>query len=165
MSDGIGSASKELQVKVTASPLVVIERPVESAFEPGNIEFAGRARDYLNTAIGPEFLQWYLATGTSQFALLQSGGATFTYRFLSQGSYTVALACPDSNGVTGTGTKSISIINARPVCVVSLPADNSPFAANTPVSFAGIANEVCLIIGQIAAVDKLQCFACCIFFE
>lgn len=141
VSDGIGSATKELQVKVTAAPLVVVERPVETNFEPGNIEFAGRARDYLNAAIGPEFLRWYLATGTSQFALLQTGGATFSYRFTTQGSYTVALECPDSNGITGTGTKNISIINAKPLCIVSLPADNSPFAANTPVSFAGIAND------------------------
>jgi hypothetical protein len=141
VSDGIGLATKELSLKVTSAPLAKIDLPVASDFEPGVIEFYGSGRDYLNSAIAAGFLNWYLATGSSELALQKGGAASFSYRFLSQGSYTVALTCTDDNGVTSTATKDISIINARPVCVIAAPANNSTFPGNTAINFIGVVND------------------------
>ncbi|GAB4270821.1 MAG: hypothetical protein Kow0029_07930 [Candidatus Rifleibacteriota bacterium] len=141
VSDGVEKATKQLSLRVTSTPLAIIEKPVETAFEPGFIEFFGRARDYLNTAIPPTSFKWYVATGTSDFALQKTGVATFTYFFATKGSYTVALQCTDSDGSVGTGTKEISIINARPVCSIISPANDSTFLKNTAVTFNGVVND------------------------
>ncbi|MBU1105449.1 MAG: NHL repeat-containing protein [Candidatus Riflebacteria bacterium] len=141
VTDGIGTASKEIQVRITSVPTVTINKPTATAFEPGLIVFTGIARDYLNTAISPDSMRWYVATGTAAVVLSQTGGATFTWQFMSQGSYTVALEAFDANGVTGTGTKNIAIINGRPVCAITQPANDASYLANTPITFVGTAND------------------------
>lgn len=141
VNDGIGTAFKEISLNVTAAPLVVVEQPTQSIFEPGTIEFFGRARDYLNSAIPLDRYSWFVATEAAELVMLGAGTATFSYRFTAQGSYTVALSAVDSNGITGTGTRVISIINSRPVCVISFPANNSTYPKDTPVALAGVVND------------------------
>ncbi|MEW6709406.1 MAG: hypothetical protein AB1403_06220, partial [Candidatus Riflebacteria bacterium] len=139
--DGIGAAQKQIVVKVTASPLALIERPVGTSFEPGLIEFFGSGRDYLNTAIPAERMTWFLATGTADFIMQKTGTASFTYSFSQAGSYSVALQCLDNEGVIGTATKEIAIVNAKPVCVITAPADNASFLANSTINFTGVVND------------------------
>ncbi|PKL47422.1 MAG: hypothetical protein CVV42_13265 [Candidatus Riflebacteria bacterium HGW-Riflebacteria-2] len=115
--------------------------------------FAGTARDYLNTVISSDSWSWYVATDTQPFALGQTGGATFTWQFLAQGSYTVALQVYDANGVIGTGSKNITIINGRPVCVITQPLNDASFLPNTPVTFIGSAED--LEDGTIIDATKL----------
>ncbi|PKL44795.1 MAG: hypothetical protein CVV41_05355 [Candidatus Riflebacteria bacterium HGW-Riflebacteria-1] len=141
VTDGIGTATKDIQVRITSVPTVTINQPAATAFEPGLIVFTGVARDYLNTAISPDSMSWYVATDTQPFVRGQTGGATFSWQFVSQGSYTVALEALDANGVTGTGTKKITIINARPVCAITQPLNDASFMPDTPVTFAGTAND------------------------
>ncbi|NLF96227.1 MAG: hypothetical protein GX569_05765, partial [Candidatus Riflebacteria bacterium] len=153
VTDGIGTATKEIQVRVTSAPTVTVGQPTATAFEPGLIVFTGTARDYLNTVISPDSMSWYVATGTQPFTLGQTGGATFTWLFLSQGSYTVALEAFDSNGVVGTGTKNITIINGRPVCIIEQPLNDASFLPNAPVTFVGSATD--LEDGPITDATKL----------
>ncbi|MGM0599011.1 MAG: Ig-like domain-containing protein [Candidatus Rifleibacteriota bacterium] len=137
VSDGVGEARTEIDVKVTAAPIVTFTKPAKADFEPGIVEFAAEAKDYLNAAIPARDFTWYLASPSEQLQFMKSGVASFSYNFPSHGSYTVALECRDSFGVIGTGTKVISIINAKPVCSILEPADGASYLANTPVTFKG----------------------------
>ncbi len=152
VSDGIASASHRITVRVTSAPTVVIDQPASSTFEPGQVAFSGQARDFLNREISPDSMAWYIATGTADYGLMVTGSKNFTYTFVNRGSYRVALEAYDSNGVIGTTTREITIINARPVVHIVSPADNSSFRKDDPVQLVGnaIDNEDGLISSTAA---------------
>ncbi len=152
VSDGIASASHRITVRVTSAPTVVIDQPASSTFEPGLVAFSGQARDFLNREIAPDSMAWYIATGTADYGLMVTGSKNFTYTFVNRGSYRVALEAYDSNGVIGTTTREITIINARPVVHIVSPADNSSFRKDDPVQLVGnaIDNEDGLISSTAA---------------
>ncbi len=147
VSDGIASASHRITVRITSAPTVVIDQPASSTFEPGQVAFSGQARDFLNREIPADSMAWYVATGTADYGLMVTGSKNFNYTFAGRGIYSVALEAYDSNGVIGTATREITIINARPVVRIVSPADNSSFRKDDPVQLVGnaIDNEDGLI--------------------
>lgn len=157
VSDGIATASHEIFPIVTSAPSVAFLKPASNTFEPGLLEFSGVATDFLQSQISDNNLRWYVATGGAGLELEQSGGSVFKYHFVDRGSYTVALEAVDLNGVVGTASRIITIINARPTVTILSPANNASFRKGVTVTFSGFGSD--LEDGQITEAGNLAWYS------
>lgn len=135
VSDGIGTASQQLSISITAFPTITIPLPIESEFLPGILTFSGAARDFRGISINPEYFSWYVASDTDSFKLLQTGSASFTYDFSVKGTYTIVLEAIDSNNCVGTFSRQIKILNIPPEVEIISPHNDSGFRGGEEIPF------------------------------
>ncbi len=135
VSDDIATVSKDINVNVTSFPIITFVSPVDTEFYPGPLSFRANAKDYLGNVISYEEYKWYMATFSNELKLMQNEGASFTYNFVTQGSYTVCLSAKDSAGVLGTGSIVISIVNVPPDITILNPENDGGYSSRDNLAF------------------------------
>ena len=153
VSDEIATVTKSILVSITSFPTVTFSSPLDVDFYPGQVFFRGSAKDYLGNFISYENFKWYLATFSSDLQLIQVEGASFTYNFIEQGSYTVSLAAKDSSGVIGTGSMVISILNSPPEINILSPANDGAYKSSDKMVFK--AKVIDYDDGEITAPEQI----------
>ena len=133
VSDDIATISKSILVKVTSFPVITFSSPLTTDFYPGPISFRGNAKDNFGNFIAYEDYKWYLATSSNELQLMQNEGASFTYNFVSQGSYTICLSAKDSSGSVGTGSMVISILNCPPDINILSPENDGGYSSKNKI--------------------------------
>ena len=157
VTDEIATVSKSILINVTSFPVITFTSPQDTEFYPGELSFTAIAKDYEGNFIPYENYKWYLATSTSKIALIQNEGASFTYNFTTQGTYTVYLLAKDSSGTTGTGSIDISIINVPPEVTILSPIDDGAYTSSNHLVFK--AKVVDYDDGEITAPEQITWFS------
>ncbi|MBQ3643244.1 MAG: hypothetical protein II961_01485 [Candidatus Riflebacteria bacterium] len=135
VSDEIATVTKDLLISITSFPIVSFTSPLTTDFYPGYVTFRGSAKDYLGNLIPYEDFKWYIATDSNELKLIQNEGASFTYNFVSQGSYTVYLSAKDSRDIVGTGSMIMSILNCPPDITIINPINDGGYSSSDKIAF------------------------------
>lgn len=157
VSDDIATVTKNILVKVTTFPVVTFSSPADSDFYPGLISFRGSAKDYLGNFISYDNFRWYLATFPNELQLIQNEGASFSYDFSTQGSYTVYLSAKDSSGVVGTGSMLISIFNCPPDISILSPENDGGYSSKNHLVFKAKVSDY--EDGEITSSEQIKWFS------
>ena len=157
VSDEIATISKSIVVNVTSFPVITFTSPLDTEFYPGELSFTAVAKDFQGNFIPYEDYKWYFATSTSEIVFMQNEGASFTYNFVTQGSYTVYLSAKDSSGVVGTGSIDISIINVPPEIEILSPENDSGYTSKNHLVFK--AKVIDYDDGEITAPEQITWYS------
>ncbi|MBP5470838.1 MAG: hypothetical protein J6Z11_16530, partial [Candidatus Riflebacteria bacterium] len=84
-------------------------------------------------------------------------GASFTYNFAAQGTYTVYLSAKDSSGAIGTGSIDISIINVPPEITILSPLNDGGYTSSNHLVFK--AKVIDYEDGKITAPEQITWFS------
>ena len=157
VSDEIATISKSIVVNVTSFPVITFTAPQFTEFYPGELSFTAIAKDFEGNFIPYEDYKWYFATSTSEIVLIQNEGASFTYNFTTQGTYTVYLSTKDSAGAVGTGSIDISILNSPPDITILSPINDSGYTSENHLVFK--AKVIDYDDGEITAPEQITWFS------
>ena len=157
VTDEVATISKSILVNITSFPVITFTSPQGTEFYPGKLSFTAVAKDYEGNFIPYEEYKWYLATHTSKIVLMQNEGASFTYNFAAQGTYTVYLSAKDSLGVVGTGSADISIINVPPEITILSPLNDAGYTSSNHLVFKAKVKDY--EDGEITAPEQITWFS------
>ena len=157
VSDDIATISKVINVNITSFPVITFTSPVDTEFYPGQLSFRANAKDYLGNFISYEDFKWYLASFSGDLELMQVEGASFTYNFVSQGSYTVCLTAKDTSGVVGTGSIVISILNNPPYITILSPENDVGYTSKEDLAFRVTVTDY--EDGEITAPEQIRWYS------
>jgi hypothetical protein len=132
-----GSASIEITIQLTASPVATIAAPTNGATFPvgANVTFTGSANDAEDGPLTGASLVW-----TSSLDGQIGTGASFATASLSAGMHTITLTATDSGNQTGMASISITI-GSPPTATITGPSGGSTFGAGSSVSFTGTGTD------------------------
>gem|GEM_PF-1383707 len=120
--------------------LTVLNTPPTASFyvEPGSptdiddVVFVDTSTDSDGTIVN---WTWYFSENITKY------GATCTFQFPDNGTYTVQLAVKDDDGAVSTSTKTIQVRNVAPSASFNYFTDNVTAFVNDPIQFADTSND------------------------
>ncbi len=148
VADVNGTSTKTNTVTAVApnlAPSAAVSTPTNNAVYTRSIagtvavSFAGTGTDPESGALSGASLVWT----SSRDGQIGTGGS-FVKSDLSVGAHTLTLTARDAQGLTGSATRSITILasaNQSPTVSITSPVANGSFVQGTSVSFAGTGTD------------------------
>lgn len=133
-----GSASITLAIIARTPPNVTILSPPNDVdYAVGTaVAFSGEAIDAKDGDLSAN-LEW-----TSSLDGPLGSGASFTNAALSPGTHTITASATDSDGLTGSASVIIRIVDdSPPVVNILSPSDGAHFIPGQPITFSGTASD------------------------
>ncbi|MFH1155844.1 MAG: choice-of-anchor U domain-containing protein [Pseudomonadota bacterium] len=122
-----------------APPTATITAPLDgSSHDYGSyITFQGKGTDPEDGNLTGAYLVWT----SSSSATPLGQGVSLSVNTLPSGTHTITLTVTDHDGAVATDDISITVKNATPSVIISMPANNSSHAFGASITFEGSSND------------------------